>query len=92
MDRCVLEAGQGEVEVVLHAWEDERVALARWRPGYAAPGHAHPNGEETFVLDGDFEDEHGLYRTGTWVRQPAGSAHQPRTSSGCLLYIRRGLR
>jgi hypothetical protein len=26
------------------------------------------------------------------VRQPAGSAHQPRTSGGCLLYVRRGLR
>jgi anti-sigma factor ChrR (cupin superfamily) len=90
--RCVLAPGRDELEIVLHASEGERVALARWRAGHAAARHGHPDGEEILVLDGGFEDEHGRYPTGAWVRQPAGSAHQPRTSGGCLLYVRRGLR
>jgi hypothetical protein len=40
------------------------------------------------VLDGVFADEHGLYPAGTYVRNPPGSAHAPRSSSGCIIFVR----
>ncbi len=47
-------------------------------------------GEELFVLEGTFGDEHGEYRAGTWGRYPPGTRHTPRTSSGCRLYVKNG--
>jgi anti-sigma factor ChrR (cupin superfamily) len=90
MDRCRLVDGQDERELVLHATETERVTLVRYRENTAAIGHAHPHGEEILVLEGIFADEHGVYGAGTWLRQPRGSAHRPRSSFGCLLYVKTG--
>jgi anti-sigma factor ChrR (cupin superfamily) len=78
-------------EVVLHATDQEQVALVRWPAGHAEPRHVHPHGEEILVLEGEFADEHGAYGPRTWVRQPAGSAHAPRTRTGCLMWVKRGL-
>ena len=52
--------------------------------------HEHPGGEETFVLDGVLEDELGRYPKGAWLRNPPGSAHQPSSPDGCLLYVKTG--
>lgn len=88
---CVVAPGEAQRTLVLHETAHEWVALVRWRPGYADPPHAHPSGEELFVLEGDLEDEHGRYERGTWLRQPRGSRHAPRTRQGCLLFVKRGL-
>lgn len=90
--RCALGPDEAWHEVVLHATESERVSVTRWRAGHVVPAHAHPDGEDLFVLDGSFEDEHGRYTEGVWVRQPPGSSHAPRTSTGCLLLVKRGPR
>jgi anti-sigma factor ChrR (cupin superfamily) len=54
------------------------------------PTVALPGGEEIFVVEGAFEDEHGAYRVGSWVRYPAGSRHTPATRTGCELLVRGG--
>ncbi|PSB39321.1 cupin domain-containing protein [Aphanothece minutissima] len=74
----------------LHAFGLEHVALVRWEPGTRFPLHAHPGGEEIFVLEGVFEDEQGAYPAGTWLRNPPGSRHVPFSGSGCLIWVKTG--
>ncbi len=74
----------------LHGFGTEHVALVRWEPGTRFPLHAHPGGEEIFVLEGVFEDEQGAYPAGTWLRNPAGSRHAPFSSRGCLIWVKTG--
>ncbi|MCS5693431.1 cupin domain-containing protein [Cyanobium sp. FGCU-6] len=74
----------------LHSFGSESVALVRWAPGTAFPAHGHPGGEEIVVLEGIFEDEHGRYPAGSWLRNPAGSPHQPRSSRGCTIWVKTG--
>jgi anti-sigma factor ChrR (cupin superfamily) len=74
----------------LHGFGTEQVALVRWESGTRFPLHAHPGGEEIFVLEGTFEDEQGTYPAGTWLRNPAGSRHAPFSSRGCLIWVKTG--
>lgn len=74
----------------LHSYNREQVALQRWNGGTRLNQHDHVAGEEIYVLEGEFSDEHGHYPAGSWLRQPAGSSHQPHSDSGCLLYIKTG--
>ena len=90
MSQCVLRDGEKVREVLLHAHASERVTLERWGARVSAPHHEHPHGEELFVLEGTFEDDHGVYPAGTWLRQPAGSSHLAHSHEGCLLYVKRG--
>lgn len=63
--------------------------LERWEPG-ADPGVVrYELGAELFVLEGELADEAGAYSSGCWLRLPAGSAHRPRSTQGCTLYIKR---
>jgi anti-sigma factor ChrR (cupin superfamily) len=68
----------------------ESMALVHWQPGTHFQRHAHPGGEEILVLDGVFEDEHGRYPAGHWIRAPHMSVHQPFSQEGCLIYVRVG--
>jgi anti-sigma factor ChrR (cupin superfamily) len=63
-------------------------SLVRYAPGGAFPEHAHPEGEEILVLDGVFSDEHGDYPAGTFLMNPHGSRHAPRSQPGCTLFVR----
>jgi len=74
----------------LHEHGSEHVALVKWAAGTEFNFHGHPGGEEIFVLDGIFEDEHGRYPTGTWLRNPAGSVHTPFSTEGCTIYVKTG--
>jgi len=65
-------------------------SLVRYAPGGVFPEHAHPEGEEILVLQGEFADEHGRYPQGTWIRSPHMSGHSPFSESGCLIYVRVG--
>ena len=43
------------------------------------------------MLDGVFEDEHGTYPTGSWLRSPHLSAHNRFTGpNGALIYVKTG--
>ena len=74
----------------LHAFGSEHVALVRWAPGTVFQPHGHPGGEEIFVLDGVFQDEHGTYPVGSWLRNPPGSVHRPWSEAGCTIWVKTG--
>ncbi|WP_230969763.1 cupin domain-containing protein [Nitrogeniibacter aestuarii] len=65
-------------------------ALVRWSPDTRFQRHWHHGGEEILVLDGTFEDEHGRYPTGTWIRSPHMSTHEPFSREGCLILVKVG--
>ena len=68
----------------------ENMALVRWQPDTYFTRHTHPGGEEIFVIAGTFEDEHGSYPKGSWIRSPHMSTHTPFSRQGCLIYVRVG--
>jgi anti-sigma factor ChrR (cupin superfamily) len=68
----------------------EHAALVRWAPGTVFTPHRHWGGEEIFVLDGVFEDEHGRYPAGTWTRSPHLSQHAPFSAQGCTIFVKVG--
>jgi anti-sigma factor ChrR (cupin superfamily) len=74
----------------LHAFGSEHVALVRWAPGTVFQPHGHPGGEEILVLDGVFQDEHGGYPAGSWLRNPPGSIHRPWSEAGCTIWVKTG--
>jgi anti-sigma factor ChrR (cupin superfamily) len=74
----------------LHTARSENVALVRWAPGTRFTPHRHWGGEEIFVLEGTFQDEHGAYPAGTWIRSPHLSDHAPFSDEGCLIYVKTG--
>ena len=64
--------------------------LVRWAPQTFFNPHRHYGGEEIFVVDGVFEDEHGRYPAGTWIRSPHMSLHQPFSKEGCTIFVKTG--
>jgi len=74
----------------LHHYGAENIALVRWQPETVFQPHVHIGGEEILVLEGVFEDEHGCYPQGTWLRSPPGSRHTPFTKQGCTIYVKTG--
>lgn len=68
----------------------EWTMLLKIDPGAESPHHSHPNGEEVFVIDGEFSDEFGTYPAGTWTRSPPGSSHKVTSEKGAILYVRLG--
>jgi anti-sigma factor ChrR (cupin superfamily) len=65
-------------------------SLVRWAPGTRFQPHSHPGGEEILVLDGVFQDEHGDYPAGSWLRNPPGSIHRPWSDPGCTIWVKTG--
>ncbi|WP_458071901.1 cupin domain-containing protein [Rhodanobacter sp. BL-MT-08] len=74
----------------LHAFQTEHTALVRWAPGTYFNPHRHFGGEEILVVDGVFEDEHGRYPAGSWIRSPHLSSHQPFSREGCTILVKTG--
>ena len=74
----------------LHGFGSEHVALVRWAPGTVFQPHGHPGGEEILVLDGIFQDDHGTYPSGSWLRNPPGSVHRPWSAAGCTIWVKTG--
>ncbi|MEM9214553.1 MAG: cupin domain-containing protein [Cyanobacteria bacterium P01_F01_bin.150] len=50
------------------------------------PNHHHAAGEEVLVLAGDFVVDEQVYSPGDRIFSHADTAHQPRTTQGCLLF------
>jgi anti-ECFsigma factor, ChrR len=71
-----------------HHESGRATSVVRYAAGAAFTAHTHPQGEEFFVLSGVFEDEHGTYPAGTYVRNPPGSSHAPRSPQGCELFVK----
>lgn len=89
-DAGFCERSEGISQFPLHAHADERVHLTRFQPGASSPLHRHEGGEEIFILEGSIEDAGRHFPTGSWIRYPDGSHHQPHSAEGCLLLVKRG--
>jgi anti-sigma factor ChrR (cupin superfamily) len=64
-------------------------SLVRYAPDSTFAPHVHGGGEEFFVLEGEFGDEHRSYPAGTYVRNPIGTSHSPRVGKeGCVIFVK----
>jgi hypothetical protein len=63
-------------------------SLVRYSANSHFSSHLHPAGEEILVLEGVFQDEHGSYPTGSYLRNPPGSIHAPGSVDGCVIFVR----
>jgi anti-sigma factor ChrR (cupin superfamily) len=82
---------QGVQVCPLYASPDfpEVVYLVRAEAGLTLPYQSFPDGEEIYLLEGRFRDEHGEYRSGSWVRYQSGSGHTPSFEEASTLYVRK---
>ena len=62
--------------------------VVKYAPGSHFSPHIHTGGEEFVVLDGVFQDEHGDYPSGMYVRNPPTSSHTPGSESGCTILVK----
>ena len=62
--------------------------IVRYDPGSAFSPHIHDGGEEFIVLDGVFQDEHGDFPAGAYIRNPPTSRHTPGSAPGCVIFVK----
>jgi hypothetical protein len=63
-------------------------SIVRYAPNSHFAPHTHEGGEEFIVLEGVFQDEHGDYPAGTYVRNPPTSRHTPGSTNGCVIFVK----
>ena len=63
-------------------------SIVRYASGSSFPEHTHGGGEEFIVLEGGFQDEHGDYPAGTYVRNPPTTHHVPGSAPGCTIFVK----
>jgi anti-sigma factor ChrR (cupin superfamily) len=63
-------------------------SIVRYAPDSRFSAHTHDGGEEFLVLDGVFQDEHGDYPVGSYVRNPPTSRHTPGSAAGCTILVK----
>ncbi|MDO6479247.1 cupin domain-containing protein [Shimia thalassica] len=63
-------------------------SIVRYAPNSKFSAHTHTGGEEFIVLEGVFQDEHGDFPAGTYVRNPPTSAHTPGSEGGCTIFVK----
>lgn len=63
-------------------------SVVRYAPGSLFSPHLHGGGEEFVVLEGVFQDEHGDYPEGSYVRNPPQSSHTPGSKEGCVILVK----
>ncbi|MGF1502158.1 MAG: cupin domain-containing protein [Paracoccaceae bacterium] len=62
--------------------------IVRFAPESEFSAHTHGGGEEFIVLDGVFEDEHGAFPAGSYIRNPPTSRHTPASGPGCTIFVK----
>src|SRR5271154_4208130 len=63
-------------------------SIVRYAPRSAFSPHTHDGGEEFLVLDGVFQDEHGDFPAGCYIRNPPTSRHTPGSELGCTIFVK----
>lgn len=63
-------------------------SIVRYAPNSHFSPHTHGGGEEFLVLDGVFQDEHGDFPAGSYIRNPPGSRHTPGSAPGCVIFVK----
>jgi hypothetical protein len=80
VDRRMLDRIGGEVA--------RATTIVRYAPASKFSAHTHTGGEEFIVLDGVFQDEHGDFPQGTYVRNPPTTSHTPGSELGCTIFVK----
>lgn len=62
--------------------------IVRYAPGSHFSEHTHTGGEEFIVLDGVFQDEHGDFPAGSYLRNPPTTSHTPGSDEGCRIFVK----
>jgi len=62
--------------------------IVRYAPRSHFSAHTHSGGEEFIVLDGVFQDEHGDYPAGSYIRNPPTTSHTPGSEKGCTIFVK----
>ena len=62
--------------------------IVRYAPGSKFTPHVHTGGEEFIVIDGVFQDEHGDFPVGSYIRNPPESSHTPGSEPGCIIFVK----
>lgn len=62
--------------------------IVRYDPDSHFSAHTHTGGEEYIVLEGVFQDEHGDFPVGSYVRNPPTSSHTPRSEPGTVIFVK----
>lgn len=63
-------------------------SIVRYAEGSFFPAHSHPGGEEILVLSGTFSEDDRHYPAGWYLRNPPGSAHQPASEEGAVIFVK----
>jgi len=63
-------------------------SIVRYDPGSHFSPHVHDGGEEFIVLDGVFQDEHGDFPAGSYIRNPPTSQHTPGSEPGTTIFVK----
>ncbi len=63
-------------------------SIVRYAPGSQFSPHTHGGGEEFLVLDGVFQDEHGDFPVGSYIRNPPTTSHTPGSEPGCTILVK----
>lgn len=63
-------------------------SIVRYAKGSQFSPHVHTGGEEFVVLEGIFQDEHGNYPAGSYLRNPPQSKHTPGSDDGCTIFVK----
>lgn len=63
-------------------------SIVRYAPHSRFSPHTHGGGEEFLVLEGVFQDEHGDYPDGAYIRNPPTSTHTPGSEQGCVIFVK----
>jgi hypothetical protein len=62
--------------------------IVRYAPDSQFSAHVHSGGEEILVLDGVFQDEHGDFPAGSYIRNPPQSRYTPGSGPGCTIFTK----
>ena len=63
-------------------------SIVRYAPESHFSAHVHGGGEEILVLEGVFQDEHGDFPAGSYIRNPPTSRHTPGSAPGCTIFVK----
>jgi anti-sigma factor ChrR (cupin superfamily) len=63
-------------------------SIVRYAPGSRFSPHTHDGGEEFLVLEGVFQDEHGDFPAGSYIRNPPTTSHTPGSEPGCVIFVK----
>src|SRR5438552_8882181 len=63
-------------------------SIVRYAPNSKFSPHVHTGGEEFVVLEGVFQDEHGDFPAGSYIRNPPESSQAPGSIPGCTIFVK----